>query len=66
MTQRAVSRLFPYNLINELADPTLGTIALLKRKGHTVQEIGDVLETSTRTIDRKLRLIRDIWEEATG
>jgi DNA-directed RNA polymerase specialized sigma24 family protein len=53
------------HLINALHDPTLKTIALRKLKGHTVGEIGAFLGTSTRTIDRKLRLIRAIWEEAS-
>jgi DNA-directed RNA polymerase specialized sigma24 family protein len=52
------------HLINRLEDPTLKTIALRKLKGHTVEQIGAGLGTSTRTIDRKLRLIRAIWEEA--
>jgi DNA-directed RNA polymerase specialized sigma24 family protein len=37
-----------------------------KLKGHNVEEIGGALGISTRTIDRKLRLIRAIWEEAAG
>jgi ECF sigma factor len=37
-------------------------IALRKLKGHTAEEIGAELGTSTRTIDRKLRLIHAIWE----
>ena len=53
-------------LISRLADPTLKTIAVRKLKGDTVEEIGAYLGTSTRTIDRKLRLIRAIWEEAVG
>jgi DNA-directed RNA polymerase specialized sigma24 family protein len=52
------------HLINKLHDPILKTIALRRLKGHTVEEIGAVLGTSTRTVDRKLRLIRAIWEEA--
>jgi DNA-directed RNA polymerase specialized sigma24 family protein len=51
------------HLIKRLEDPTLKTIALRKLNGHTAAEIGAVLGTSTRTIDRKLRLIRAIWEE---
>lgn len=54
------------HLINKLSDSTLKTIALRKLKGHTVEEIGADLGTSTRTIDRKLRLIRAIWEESVG
>jgi DNA-directed RNA polymerase specialized sigma24 family protein len=53
-------------LIARLADQTLRTIALRKLKGDTVEEVAASLGTSTRTIDRKLRLIRAIWEEAAG
>jgi DNA-directed RNA polymerase specialized sigma24 family protein len=54
------------HLIARLSDQTLKTIALRKLKGDTVEEIGAFLGTSTRTIDRKLRLIRAIWEESAG
>jgi DNA-directed RNA polymerase specialized sigma24 family protein len=54
------------HLIARLRDQALRTIALRKLKGDTVEEIGASLGTSTRTIDRKLRLIRAIWEEAAG
>ena len=54
------------HLMNKLDDPTLKSIALRKLKGQTVEEIGAELGTSTRTIDRKLRLIRAIWEETSG
>jgi DNA-directed RNA polymerase specialized sigma24 family protein len=53
-------------LIARLSDQTLKTIAILKLKGDTIEEIGAALGTSTRTIDRKLRLIRAIWEETAG
>jgi DNA-directed RNA polymerase specialized sigma24 family protein len=53
-------------LFARLADQTLRTIALRKLKGDTVEEVAASLGTSTRTIDRKLRLIRAIWEEAAG
>ena len=54
------------DLIGRLSDQTLKTIALRKLKGDTVEEIGASVGASTRTIDRKLRLIRAIWEEASG
>ena len=54
------------HLINKLQDSTLKTIALRKLNGHTAEEIGVDLGTSTRTIDRKLRVIRAIWREAAG
>jgi DNA-directed RNA polymerase specialized sigma24 family protein len=52
------------DLISKLPDPMLKTIVMRKLKGHTVEEVGAALGKSTRTIDRKLRLIRAIWEEA--
>jgi DNA-directed RNA polymerase specialized sigma24 family protein len=50
-------------LIRKLQDPTLKTIALRKLKGDTVEEISADLGRSTRTVDRKLKLIRAIWEK---
>ncbi len=51
------------HLIDSLGDPTLKSVALRRLQGHTSAEIGTELGTSTRTVDRKLRLIRAIWEE---
>ena len=54
-------------LLARLDDGTLRAIAVLKLEGHTSEEIAAALETSKRTIDRKLQLIRLIWqEEAPG
>jgi DNA-directed RNA polymerase specialized sigma24 family protein len=50
-------------LLAKLEDPTLRTIALRKLEGHTSEEIATEFGTSTRTIDRKLYLIRMIWQE---
>jgi len=50
-------------LFDRLEDPTLKAIALLKLEGQSSEEIAAGLETSRRTVDRKLRLIRAIWEE---
>jgi len=52
------------NLMNKLNDANLKTIAIRNLEGHTVQEISAELGTATRTIDRKLKLIRALWEEA--
>ena len=54
------------HLKSKLLDPTLNAIAVRKLKRHNVEEIGGALGTSTKTIDRKLRVIRAIWEEAVG
>lgn len=53
-------------LVGKLADPTLKTIALRKLRGHSIEEISAVLGTSTRTVDRKLKLIRAIWDQETA
>jgi DNA-directed RNA polymerase specialized sigma24 family protein len=50
--------------IKKLDDATLKTITFRKLEGRSVQEISAELGTSTKTIDRKLRLIRAIWEES--
>ncbi len=51
------------HLIDKLEDPMLKIIVLRKLKGHSADEIAAALGTSTRTVDRKLRLIRAVWEE---
>lgn len=44
--------------------PALQDIALRRLAGQTADEIGTALGISSRTIDRKLQLIRALWEEA--
>ncbi|HWE36490.1 MAG TPA: ECF-type sigma factor [Isosphaeraceae bacterium] len=50
-------------LLARLDDPSLRSIALLRLEGHTSDEIAAALNRSTRTVDRKLALIRAIWEK---
>lgn len=50
-------------LFARLEDPTLKTVALRKLEGMSSDEIADELSVSRRTVDRKLRLVRAIWEE---
>ncbi|MGP0069369.1 MAG: ECF-type sigma factor [Isosphaeraceae bacterium] len=50
-------------LLARLNDETLRLIALRKLDGHTTESIAAELGTSARTVDRKLNLIRKIWEE---
>jgi DNA-directed RNA polymerase specialized sigma24 family protein len=50
-------------LFAKLEDETLQTVAYRKLEGHTSDEIAAELSTSRRTIDRKLQLIRRIWEQ---
>ncbi len=53
-------------LINKLEDPALKSVALRKLAGDSSEEIAAELGTSRRTIDRKLTLIRRIWQEELG
>lgn len=45
--------------IEGLRDETLKAVVLLKLQGYTHKEIADILECAVRTVERKLRLIRD-------
>jgi DNA-directed RNA polymerase specialized sigma24 family protein len=53
-------------LFSRLDEPTLKTIALRKLHGYTNEEIAQELRVTPRTIDRKLRLIRAVWEEGVA
>jgi DNA-directed RNA polymerase specialized sigma24 family protein len=44
-------------------DDDLKAVAVLRMEGHTVEEIAARQGCVARTVKRKLRLIRDIWEE---
>ncbi len=46
----------------QLDSETLRTIALLKLEGYSNQDIADRLGCTTRTIERKLELIRALWK----
>ncbi len=50
-------------LLGRLEDSTLKTIALRRLEGYSSEEIAAGLGSSTRTVDRKLGLIRAIWRE---
>jgi DNA-directed RNA polymerase specialized sigma24 family protein len=49
-------------LLDSLGDPTLRAVALWKMEGYTSEEIAARLDCAPRTVERKLRLIRDTWE----
>jgi len=49
-------------LLNQLNDGSLKTIALLKLEGHSNQEIADELGYNLRTVEKKLARIRQKWE----
>lgn len=48
--------------LEALPDPQLRTIALAKMEGYTNEEIATRLGVAPRTIERKLQLIRELWE----
>ena len=49
-------------LLNRLGDPALQAIAISKMEGETVLEIATRLDCAVSTVERRLRLIRQIWE----
>jgi len=51
-------------LLDQLTDETLRTVALRKMEGYTVSEIARRLDCSPSTIERKLRAIRALWKSA--
>ena len=50
------------SLLNQLYDQQLRKIALLKLEGYSNQEIADQLGRNLRSIERKLNIIRGIWQ----
>jgi len=49
-------------LFGQLRDPELEKVALLKMEGYGLEEIAARLGCAPRTVQRRLRLIRHIWE----
>jgi RNA polymerase sigma factor (sigma-70 family) len=49
-------------LLAALADPRLQAVAVWKMEGRTNEEIATFLGRSVPTVERKLRLIRTLWE----
>jgi DNA-directed RNA polymerase specialized sigma24 family protein len=54
-----------HRLLGRLDDETLRSVVVWKLEGYTNEEIAAKLHCVPRTIERKLRLIRDIWESAS-
>jgi RNA polymerase sigma factor (sigma-70 family) len=50
-------------LLQRLGNALLRTIAVWRWEGYTTEEIATMLGCSSRTVLRKLKLIRTIWEE---
>ena len=51
------------DLLAALPDDDYREIALMRMAGFSNQEIGNKLECSTRTVERKLIVIRNAWQE---
>jgi len=51
-------------LLDRLGDAELAKVAVWKMEGHTNEDIATKLDCTPRTVERKLRLIRKIWERA--
>jgi DNA-directed RNA polymerase specialized sigma24 family protein len=50
-------------LLDVLGHETLRSVAIWKMEGHTNEEIAPLLGVVTRTVERKLRVIRGLWEK---
>jgi DNA-directed RNA polymerase specialized sigma24 family protein len=50
-------------LLARLGDPELIRVAGLKMEGYTNDEIAGQLDCTTRTVERRLRIIRGLWEK---
>lgn len=50
-------------LLDSLGDETLRKVAVWKMEGYTNEEIADRLGCVTRTVERKLEMIRERWRE---
>ena len=47
----------------ELLEPDLRSYALLRLMGHKNREIADQFSCTERKVERKLQLIRAVWDE---
>jgi DNA-directed RNA polymerase specialized sigma24 family protein len=53
-------------LLTKLGDPELRSVALWKMEGHTNAEIAAKLGCVEGTVERKLRVIRTLWEKESA
>jgi DNA-directed RNA polymerase specialized sigma24 family protein len=54
------------DMLDRLSDTILRAIALWKSEGFTTEEIASKLGCTTRTVERKLQLIRRVWVRGEG
>lgn len=52
------------SLLERLDDPDLQALAIAKMEGSTNEEIAARMDCSVRTVERRLKLVRDIWRDA--
>ena len=52
--------------LNRLEDQKTREVALLKMEGYTNREIADQLGISLSSVERKHRVIRELWEREFG
>ena len=50
-------------LLSVLSDESMRELALLKMEGYENREIAEKLQCGLRTVERRTKLIRSIWEE---
>jgi DNA-directed RNA polymerase specialized sigma24 family protein len=53
-------------LLDRLGEADLRAVALWKMEGYTTEEIATRLGCVPRTVERKLRVIRGLWEKETA
>ncbi len=52
-----------HRLISSLPDKTAQHVAVLKMEGHTHEEIAEKLGCNVRTVERRLKQIRELWQK---
>ncbi len=53
-------------LLDSLPDDNLRRLAIWKMEGHSNAEIASQMQSTARTVERKLRLIRSMWNKAAS
>ena len=53
-------------LLSILTDETMRQVAIKKMEGHTNEAIAEQLDCTERTVERKLKRIRTLWDDAAS